>query len=438
MEDDARELVGTWTVKFMTWTWFYTFTADGGVTWRDPLNNENGKGRWSLAGSNVVLSWTGSSTRESWKRPVKPADQRGWCAASYGADEIRAKKVVSAGPTFLKDPDTGMVGSYFTAAGHIWRQDIETGSSATLALRNYKGVTVGLNNPTIAKLVTWYYEDLLYIDVVPTTPGNANLEARVNGAVVASMQIVVATNLKGAIYVDDFVGSYYALDYKRVNGNLSKWITLEYRDSVVIDVNIDDISDTHTGVVAPEGSLGAGARRFPTRLDPVTTPRLVAAKKRAIEVMMKDWVEFLEAAREGIFFILTINPLVAPIQTTRTGPVSRRDLPRRVSDHYGDRVTNKGPIKGQIANINRELDGVRKVAQDLLADELLVSRVKELLPLNVIRENLRKLVAAGGPKADLARRLLEDIERLSEELAVLQRQAPSNPTKGAGRLKPDE
>jgi hypothetical protein len=53
MADDAQELVGTWTVKFMQWTWEYTFTADGGVTWRDPLNNESGAGRWTLRGTIV-------------------------------------------------------------------------------------------------------------------------------------------------------------------------------------------------------------------------------------------------------------------------------------------------------------------------------------------------------------------------------------------------
>jgi hypothetical protein len=55
----------------------------------------------------------------------------------------------SNAPNFIKDPDTGTVGSKFTAAGQLWRQEIELGSSATVALENYSGMTVGLNIPTL-------------------------------------------------------------------------------------------------------------------------------------------------------------------------------------------------------------------------------------------------------------------------------------------------
>jgi len=105
MADDAQEIVGTWTVKFMQWTWEYVFTSDGRVTWRDPLNNEKGSGRWALMGKMINLSWTGSSTKETWNRPVQAADQSGWYAASYGTGLVKAKKTQSAQPTPQGDPN---------------------------------------------------------------------------------------------------------------------------------------------------------------------------------------------------------------------------------------------------------------------------------------------------------------------------------------------
>lgn len=97
MADDAQELVGTWTVRFMHWTWEYTFSADGRVTWRDPLNNETGAGRWALMGKYLQFSWTGSSTKESWERPIRRLDQPGWCQASYGTGPLKAQKNLLAG-----------------------------------------------------------------------------------------------------------------------------------------------------------------------------------------------------------------------------------------------------------------------------------------------------------------------------------------------------
>ena len=85
MADDAQELVGTWTVKFMQWTWEYTFTADGRVTWRDPGNNETGAGRWALA-EKLNFSWTGSSTKETWNRPIRSRSSSCGCAAAHARE----------------------------------------------------------------------------------------------------------------------------------------------------------------------------------------------------------------------------------------------------------------------------------------------------------------------------------------------------------------
>jgi hypothetical protein len=91
---------------------------------------------------------------------------------------------------------------------------------------------------------------LLYVDIVPTDMGDANLKA------------------SGAIYVDDFAGSYYNVDYRHAGGDLSKWIVLEYRDSVVIDINVDQISDTPSTPNTGEGLIGDGGRRFRRGLTP--------------------------------------------------------------------------------------------------------------------------------------------------------------------------
>jgi hypothetical protein len=98
MASGIQELVGMWTVRFMQWTWEYTFTADGRVTWRDPWNNEHGSGRWALNGDDVNFSWFGSTTRETWhlRQPIETAGQSGDYVASYGKGEVKAQKTIES------------------------------------------------------------------------------------------------------------------------------------------------------------------------------------------------------------------------------------------------------------------------------------------------------------------------------------------------------
>ena len=49
MADDAREIMGKWTVRIKAWVWEYEFSQGGKVTWRDTRGTEKGVGRWSLA-----------------------------------------------------------------------------------------------------------------------------------------------------------------------------------------------------------------------------------------------------------------------------------------------------------------------------------------------------------------------------------------------------
>ena len=139
---------------------------------------------------------------------------------------------VCRGPHFVKGPHTSLVGSKFAAAGLLWRQEILCYGSSTVALKNYSGLKVVLNNPAVAKLVVWYYkdrnEDLMYVDLVALAPGDANLEARRDGAVVTFIQVHISPSADAnATYVDDFSNAYYNLGFWRDGGNLSKWLVLE-------------------------------------------------------------------------------------------------------------------------------------------------------------------------------------------------------------------
>jgi hypothetical protein len=98
MSDDRVEVLGKWSVKFQKWTWEYVFSADGTVTWRDPLNNENGKGRWAKTGNLINITWYGSTTKESWWCPITPPDVSGWYQSSYGVGPSRAKKTPDPPP----------------------------------------------------------------------------------------------------------------------------------------------------------------------------------------------------------------------------------------------------------------------------------------------------------------------------------------------------
>ena len=98
MAIDEQEIVGKWNISFRgrtgSWKWEYTFSADGTVKWRDPLNNMTGSGRWLKQGKLINIAWNNSRTKESWYCPISPRDQKGWIDASYGVGAFSAQKVV--------------------------------------------------------------------------------------------------------------------------------------------------------------------------------------------------------------------------------------------------------------------------------------------------------------------------------------------------------
>jgi hypothetical protein len=128
-------------------------------------------------------------------------------------------------------------------------------------------------------------------------------------------------------YVDLFTESYYDLSYRAEGGALSKWLTLEYADGTLIDVNVDDILDAdEANTSMPDamraGYVGIGDRIFPSVMTRQTVPRLWNAKRGAIQVMEEYNYEFMLTALPAVFFILSMAG-AAPIK-----PVPARGVPR--------------------------------------------------------------------------------------------------------------
>jgi hypothetical protein len=90
-----RALVGKWTVNVDRWTWVYAFDDQFGVTWTDPSNGMSGRGSWLWRGGDgqVELTWTGSTTKETWFLPLNPMDQKGVCRMAAGRFAVRAVKM---------------------------------------------------------------------------------------------------------------------------------------------------------------------------------------------------------------------------------------------------------------------------------------------------------------------------------------------------------
>jgi hypothetical protein len=95
--DDRQVLIGKWTVWVKDWVWEYEFLPNGTVNWRDTRSFEKGSGRWSLGPKLLNLSWTGSTTKESWQLPLSPEqNKRTWYSAPYFTGAYPIQKVVAA------------------------------------------------------------------------------------------------------------------------------------------------------------------------------------------------------------------------------------------------------------------------------------------------------------------------------------------------------
>jgi hypothetical protein len=84
--------VGDWRVSVGQWVWTYTFEANGNVSWRDPLNNESGRGKWRVGPGAISFSWE-SGTPESWNLPIQPTNEKGKTTMEGKAYEVTAVRL---------------------------------------------------------------------------------------------------------------------------------------------------------------------------------------------------------------------------------------------------------------------------------------------------------------------------------------------------------
>ena len=126
-------------------------------------------------------------------------------------------------------------------------------------------------------------------------------------------------SLPFALYVDRYASAYYDVDYRSQGGNLSMYLTVIYPDGTIIDIHLDSITDAdataeETVRQMADAKVGDGGRIVPARMNSSTTPRLVAAKRSALEAMDEYNVGFIMAAMPAVLFIITM-PLA-----TMSGP----------------------------------------------------------------------------------------------------------------------
>ncbi|MBR3189336.1 hypothetical protein [Bosea sp. (in: a-proteobacteria)] len=98
MAGDLDLLIGTWTVRVKGWTWQYDFRAGGVVSWRDLGSAEHGTGNWAASSTLVNMWWKGSSTRESWQRPLTNSSDHTWYESSYYRGKYRIEKNGAVAP----------------------------------------------------------------------------------------------------------------------------------------------------------------------------------------------------------------------------------------------------------------------------------------------------------------------------------------------------
>jgi hypothetical protein len=107
---DLDLLPGKWIVQVHPrnrkdpWTWEYEFFPGGRVNWRDLNSAEKGSGNWAATSKFVNMYWPGSTTRESWVRPLEatPKREKTWYEASYYRGYYHIEKPEC--PGFLTTP----------------------------------------------------------------------------------------------------------------------------------------------------------------------------------------------------------------------------------------------------------------------------------------------------------------------------------------------
>jgi hypothetical protein len=80
----------TWTVRVDRFTWIYTFSRRGTVSWRDPFNGAHGNGSWRIEGEKLIVRWP-SGSRDEWDVPINPSYATGTCYMEEGTYDLWAE-----------------------------------------------------------------------------------------------------------------------------------------------------------------------------------------------------------------------------------------------------------------------------------------------------------------------------------------------------------
>ena len=361
---------------------------------------------------------------------------------------------------------SSFAGAKITKDNRLWRQEIGLGGRADVGIMGvavWNGITFKLNNPKIATISpdAPVSENMagggprLAFQVIGQNMGEAELTAYRGPELVASMQIAVSGIAdKNPVYVDDYIDFVYDVSYKAEGGNYSKYIILRYVDDVVIDLNIDTISDakmsSDLAVLAIKNGQMRDGRRFPSVLNASTAPKLAAAKRQTIEIMYsylsQAVVNDLIGAVSKMVFYISLYQMAAGSGVAVFRILGREgikgslrllaDIPAAIRAFFG---------KGG-ANVGREaLNAIRAASPELanLTDEELLA-IRAYSGENWAQINLA--LRSGNTTNPLARNMLAGLSKLpgysgrvvrSESLAIeeaVARYVPGKPFTPEGFL----
>lgn len=380
-----KDIIGVWKVKFRNWTWEYVFTDDKKVTWRDPLNQMTGKGRWSETAKLINILWD-SKTAESWNLPIDPTRQTGWYSASYGQGPLAAQKVVNSaakegsGPRdakrfFAKPSFASSEGATVTDDGRMVLQEVDNGGRALVGVAGVAGwgdFVLSVADPEVvglekeAAVNEWISDIRVTFKVIGFKPGETEVTASVGGSPFAVMKVKV--NAQGArqlVYVDSFTQGFYDPDYRSSGGNWSKYIIVRYLDDVVISLNIDEISSETLDLDAKatyvkQGSVGNKGRLFPMKMNASTVPNLFALKKQAINKMSIDLIDLMRVSREAIIFVLSVSEAARSMLGNAFKQMARKNAPPPVRELLKE---GEAAAEGAIAKTLRSKATVQQLKQ---------------------------------------------------------------------------
>ena len=126
-----------WRVIVKPWTWIYSFSRLGTVTWRDPNTGMNGKGTWKFEPGRMITTWANSKTWEEWDAPISTTEATGKAHMSDGTTrDLRAVPL----NWFLEPGDVVYAGEQMVnssiQAAVIYADEVRTGGTVAWICRN--------------------------------------------------------------------------------------------------------------------------------------------------------------------------------------------------------------------------------------------------------------------------------------------------------------